>query len=240
MNVRRVVAAAVAATAGVAGVVGYVVLRDDDSSADSSRDYSVDLAVVGDSFIEQSRDQIQALAETAGLTADVQGFGGSSICSWDPQIDELAADPPRILVLSFAGNDIPKPGNCFNSTGKEYGPEGTAVRYRVDLDDVLAMFPDSQVYVVPPPPIRDPPFEAQAVAMRAMYREAIEDHDGLRVIDVATTLDPDDEGFVESLPCEEWDECPASGEVTLRKPDGIHLTPAGAERYARAVIAALD
>lgn len=240
MNVSRVVAAAVVAAAGVAAVAGYVVLRDDDSSADSSRDFSLDLAVVGDSFIEQSHDQIQALAEADGLDAEVLGFGGSAICSWDPQIDALAADPPEILVLSFAGNDIPKPGNCFNSTDKEYGPEGAADRYRDDLDDVLAMFPDSQVYVVPPPPIRDPEFEAQAVAMRAMYREAVDDHDGLRIIDVATTLDPDGEGFVATLPCEDWDECPATGEVTVRKTDGIHLTPAGAERYARAVIAGLD
>lgn len=240
MNVRQVVAAAVAATAGVAGVAGYVVLRDDDSSADSPLEWSLDLAVVGDSFIEQSRDQILALAEADGLRADVMGFGGSAICSWDPQIDQLAEDPPKILVLSFAGNDIPKPENCFNSTDQPYGPEGAADRYRDDLDDVLAMFPDSQVYVVPPPPIRDAKFEAQAVAMRAMYREAIEDHDGLRLIDVATTLDPDDEGFVPTLPCEEWDDCPATGEVTVRKTDGIHLTPAGAERYARAVIAALD
>jgi hypothetical protein len=242
MNLRRVVAAGVATTAGVAGALAFVVLRDNDSSAENSTS-RLDLAVVGDSFVELSHDQILALADADGLTTEVYGFGGSAICNWDPQLADLAENPPEVLVLSFAGNDIPKPDSCFNDTGKEFGPEGAAEHYRVDLDKWLDRFDfaDTEVYVVLPPPIRDAQFEAQAVAMRAMYIEAAEDRPGLHVINSATTLDPEGEGFVATLPCEDWDtDCPPSGEVAVRTvEDGIHLTPAGAERYARAILNAV-
>ena len=221
-----------------------VVLRDDDSSADDKtpHDKRLDLAVVGDSFVFQSREQLPALAEEHGLTSEVMGLGGAAICNFDPQLADLAEDPPAILVLSFAGNDIPKPDSCFNNTDHEFGPEGAAEHYRTDLDEVLDQFDfaNTEVYVVLPPPIRDARFEAQAVAMRAMYIEAAEDRPGLHVINSATTLDPDDEGFVATLPCEDWDtDCPATGEVTVRQDDGIHLTAPGAERYARAVLNAV-
>jgi hypothetical protein len=42
---------------------------------------------------------------------------------------------------------------------------------------------------------------------------------------------------VPALPCEDWDaECPTGGEIVVRQDDGIHLTPAGGERYARAIL----
>jgi lysophospholipase L1-like esterase len=253
MNVRQRAAAGVAAVAVVAGVVGYVTIGDDDSSAgngdttssststssgDGDRTAPETLSIVGDSFIYQSRDALAERAGAAGLTADIRGIGGAAICNWDPQWEDIAEQEPDALVLSFAGNDIPD--SCFNPTDTEYPPEQTAAHYREELDRILAMFPDdTETYVVLPPPIRDVPFEARATAMREMYRAAVDDHPGLRIIDVATTLDPEGAGFVADLPCESWEECPASGEITVRDPDGVHLTDAGAQRYARAVIGAI-
>lgn len=247
MNVRQRAAAGVAAVAVVAGIVGYVVVGDDDSSAGNGLGTSSStstspgdvtapetLSIVGDSFIFQSRDALAERAGAEGLTADIRGIGGAAICNWDPQWEDIAEQSPDVLVLSFAGNDIER--SCFNPTDTVYPPEQTAARYREELDRILAMFPDSQTYVVLPPPIRDVPFEARATAMREMYRDAVDDHPDLGIIDVATTLDPEGAGFVADLPCESWEECPASGAITVRDPDGVHLTDAGAQRYARAVL----
>ncbi len=96
------------------------------------------------------------------------------------------------------------------------------------------------MYVVPPPPVRDAPFEANAAAMRTMYDGFVADHPDVQVVDVIPALGPGGQ-FHASLPCESWESaaCEADGTVQLRQQDGIHLTPAGGARYARAVLDAV-
>jgi hypothetical protein len=232
-----VVAAAVALAAAVvvAAAVAVVGRAGDDSPTGSA--LGPDLVVVGDSFAQQSNPQLEALTRERDLTLRAYGMGGTSICHFESVFDDLAQSPPRVLVLSFAGNDLPN--SCFNPTGEVRDAATVAAGYRPELDAVVARFLDlgSQVYVVLPPPIRDARYEARASAMRAVYREAHDREPELGLIDSASTLDPDGQGFVEALPCEDRDTgCPAAGEVVVRQDDGIHLTPAGGERYARAIL----
>jgi len=231
-----VIVGAVAALAVVAAVA-VVVLRGGDDDSPSGGDFGSDLAVVGDSFAQQSNPQLDALAHEQGFTLQAFGMGGTSICHFADVLDDLAASPPRVLVLSFAGNDLPH--SCFNPTGEVRDAETVAAGYRPELDEVTARFLElgSKVYVVLPPPIRDAQYEARASAMRQLYRSAHEAEPAVGLIDTAGRLDPDGVGFVPALPCEEWDtDCPASGEIVVRQDDGIHLTPAGGERYARAIL----
>jgi len=231
--------AMVAVAAVAVGAAAVLIPVTGESSDDESA--RLDLVVLGDSFVEHSRDQIAAYAEAQGLDAAVMGLGGTAICNWDDKLQAYAADPPETMVISFAGNDIPH--TCFNPTDESRDAATVAAAYREDLDSVIEMFAaaGSELHAVVPPPIRDVQFEERAAAMRVMYAEAADDHPDLHLIDSATQLDPDGTGFVESLPCASWDtDCPAGGTVVVRQADGIHLTPAGAERYARAIVDGLD
>jgi lysophospholipase L1-like esterase len=244
MPSRRVMLLGSAAAVLVVAIVAVAVtaLNDDDSSADAPQ--PMDLAVVGDSFAEQSRDAILQMGEEHGLETSVDAFGGSSLCAWMPRLGELRDAPPRLLVLSFAGNIFQ---TCVNPSCAEecqdQDPAVTAARYREHLDLVLALFESAstEVYVVSPPPIASPTLEPHAAAMREMYQAALADHPELHLIDSSTQLDPDGQGFQPTLPCSEADDCPpGEEEVTVRQDDLIHLTPAGARRYAQAIFDALE
>jgi hypothetical protein len=83
-------------------------------------------------------------------------------------------------------------------------------------------------------------FESNAKAMRTMYARFAREHPEVTLIDVTTELGTDHQ-FHASLPCEPWEqaECAADGTIVLRTDDGIHLTPAGGERYARVLLDAI-
>jgi hypothetical protein len=234
---RRLVAVGAVALVLLAGVAVTTRLALDNSSDDAAGDFGLDVALVGDSFAQQASAQFLALAEAEGLDAEASAMGGTSICHFEDVLADLHERRPHILVLSFAGNDTPN--SCFNPTDEAREAETVAADYRPELDAVIDQFADTgaEIYVVLPPPIRDPQFEARASAMRSVYREAKESHPDLHLIDSASRLDPDGEGYVEALPCEEWDtDCSAGGAIVLRQDDGIHLTPAGGERYARSIL----
>lgn len=230
MSVRTGLAAGVVVAVGVA-----LVLRWHDSSS------RLDVAVVGDSFMEQARDQFLAHTADRNAEAEVSALGGTGVCDWNDQLDEILDERPRALVLSFAGNDLTP---CMKRTAAASTPDQTAAEYADDLDGWAARFravsPRTQIYLVMPPPVAKPEFEANAAAMRAMYQRFAATHPGTTLVDVSPELGPDHR-FHAALPCESWETatCGANGTIELRKTDGIHLTPAGGERYARAVLAAL-
>lgn len=225
----------------VAGAV--VFLRGDDEPADAAP--PLDIAVIGDSFAQQSAEQIVAQAEERQLHAEVSALGGTALCSFDGQLEALVERRPEILILSFAGNNLQQ---CINPTcvsggelgeGCEYqSPAEVGDLYRQDVEEVLADWEgrETDIYVMVPPPVLEGPFEEMASAMRAMYQELVADHPDVGLLDPTPRLDPEGQGFVERLPCEDWDQdCEADGTVIVRQDDGIHLTPAGGERYARAL-----
>jgi lysophospholipase L1-like esterase len=220
-------------------VVAIFALRadtDDDEPASDGPE-GVDLAMVGDSFAQQSLEQLRALAERQDMTVELYAYGGSALCSWDGQLRDLAAREPDRLVLSFAGNDLQP---CINPTGESRSPEVVALGYAEDLSGVIDLFraAGTDLYVVEPPIIGDPPYEANAAAMREMYRDAGLLHPGLEVIDVSDALAPD-RAFHAALPCEADEVCGPDGMVVVRQDDRIHLTPAGGQRYAEAIVAAI-
>lgn len=250
----RRVALAVGAAVLASGIVAVAVaVLNDDGSADpngsSQTGDPVDLAVVGDSFVEQSTDAIVEQAEDRGWDVSVDAFGGTALCAWMPRLEELREAPPRMLVLSFAGNIFQPCVNpsCDPDAGLESCqdmPSDVVARsYRDDLRLVRDLFrgTGTAIYVALPPPIEEPAFEQRAASMREMYRAAHDEDSELRLIDTATRLDPDGQGFRRTLPCIEVDGCgPGEDQVTLRQDDGIHLTPAGGRRYAQAIFDVLD
>ncbi len=201
----------------------------------------LDVAIAGDSFMELTRDQFRVHADQLGMTDDISAFGGTAACDWRKQVAGYAERHPRVLILSFAGNDVtpcmlrtPEPSSAAQ-TADEYESDFTAM-----VADVEKTSPDTKIYMVPPPPVRDAVFESNAAAMRAMYDRFAREHPEVTLIDLTTELGSDHQ-FHASLPCESWEraECAADGTIVLRTDDGIHLTPAGGERYARVLLDAI-
>jgi lysophospholipase L1-like esterase len=206
-----------------------------------NREDQLDLALVGDSFADQAQASFLAHAATDRKTAEVSAYGGIGVCDRVDALADIAQRSPRVLILSFAGNDITP---CMLRTDTPSSAEETAEEYQSDFEGVLADFraasPGTRVYVVPPPPIRDAQFETNAAAMRAMYGRLVDEFPDITIVDVTPQLAPDHQ-FHASLPCEDWEDlyCQPDGTVVLRQDDGIHLTAAGADRYARAMLAAI-
>jgi lysophospholipase L1-like esterase len=207
----------------------------------SGGDSDLDVAIAGDSFIELTRDQFRAHADQLGMTNDVSAFGGTAACDWKEEVAAYAERHPRVLILSFAGNDVTP---CMLRTPEPSSAEQTADEYESDFTAMVAgveeTSPDTRIYMVPPPPVRDAVFESNAAAMRSMYDRFAREHPEVTLIDVTTELGADHQ-FHASLPCEPWEqaECAADGTIVLRTDDGIHLTPAGGERYARVLLDAI-
>lgn len=236
---------AVAAVVGlvvvvVAAVFGVVALITGDSSDGDDADDRLDVAIVGDSLIEQSRDQFQAHAEDQGLSVETFAFGGSAPCDWMEVFEDFAAARPRRLIVSFAGNDSTP---CVNpGGGPPRDPQTIADAYAEMMPGIVDLFAgtDTEVYVVVPPPVGEPASEPAAVAIRAMYRDLADERPAVSLVDPAPLLGPDG-AFHQTLACEAWEatECDAGGSVTVRRDDGIHLSPAGGERYARTLLEAI-
>jgi lysophospholipase L1-like esterase len=183
-----------------------------------------------------------AHAGDQGLVVETFALGGSAPCDWAELgvFDDLAADPPHHLIISFAGNDYTP---CINPTGgPPRDPQTIADAYAQDMPGIIEPFQGTgtEIYVVLPPPVGEPASEPAAAAIRAMYRDLAEDHPDVTVVDPAPLLGPDGR-FALSLPCQEWEAagCAADGTIVVRNADGIHLSPAGGERYARMLLEAI-
>jgi lysophospholipase L1-like esterase len=247
---RRLILAVAVVLVIVAGAGAAVALARDDPGADDATPPAgpageapaepVDVAIVGDSLIEQSRDQFVAHADEEGLSVETAAFGGSAPCDWMEAFQGFADAPPAVLIISFAGNDSTP---CINpGGGPPRDPQTIADAYAEDLPEILDLFAGTRtaLYVVVPPPVGEPASEPAAVAIRSMYRELVADRPEVTLVDPAAALGPDGR-FHPALPCEDWeaDACSADGTVGLRRDDGIHLTPAGGERYARVLLDAI-
>lgn len=247
---RRLILAAAVVLLIVVGAGAAVALARDDPGADDATPPAgpageapaepPDVAIVGDSLVEQSRDQFVAHADEQGLTVETAAFGGSAPCDWMEAFQGLADAPPAVLIISFAGNDSTP---CINpGGGPPRDPQTIADAYAEDLPEILDLFAGTRtaLYVVVPPPVGEPASEPAAVAIRAMYRDLAAQRPEVTLVDPAPALGPDGR-FHPALPCEDWeaDACRADGTVELRRDDGIHLTPAGGERYARVLLDAI-
>jgi hypothetical protein len=228
----------------VAAAAAVAVTRDGGSDSpgpgEAAAGDRLDVAIVGDSLIEQSRDQFAAHAGELGLSVEAVAFGGSAPCDWQEEFEQYAAERPRALVVSFAGNDNTP---CINPTGGGFrDPQTIADAYAAMVPGILDLFEGTatDLYLVLPPPVAPPASEPAAAAIRDVYRAIGAARDDVTVVDPGPVLGGDS-AFHLALPCEPWEQavCGPDGTVAVRRDDGIHLTEAGGERYARALLAAL-
>jgi lysophospholipase L1-like esterase len=199
------------------------------------------VAVFGDSLT------LQAWLDLAGLVAE-QGqllrgapLPGEALCDARDDIElTLATRPPVILVVAFVGNNNTP---CTErATGEELGR-----RYEEDARAIVAAAGARGVPVrlVTPPAMGDPTFASNADAVASAYA-AVADEPGVELVDGRGLLSPD--GYATALPCEPAElvrpSC-TNGAITVRDPDGLHLSApdatgysGGARRWARTLAAA--
>ena len=192
------------------------------------------LLVFGDSVTVLSESQAQFLLG-GKYTLVFRAMGGSALCDWIPEsaFDKAYYRPSRVVV-AFTGNNL---SPCAAHAYAAGGELGLIANYRTALQQMHSAFAGTPMTVLaapasrpatpghPAPPNGDP-------RLNQMYHD-LSDQLGMHYDTRADdTLTPGHR-FVWNRPA-----FPGTGPlITVRKPDGVHVTPAGALYYAAAFVA---
>jgi hypothetical protein len=197
----------------VAGVVLFVVWWWPALARDPDR---LDVLVVGDGLVTQARDDLARRVRQNGESVEVVDAPASTLCESRGDVDDLAAKRhPSTVVLSFA-----RLGTCSAA---------------FDLST------DARIVVLGQPP--STPTQAADLDAIASFADA----NGYDYVDPTHLLGTSSEET--RIGCQWWDTpgagedrpglgtCQPDGQVTVWA--GGSLTPAGSERFARALVGAL-
>jgi hypothetical protein len=143
--------------------------------------------------------------------------------------DMRAYDPEVVVFLVGANDDQPlEVGNQVDDFGSDGWKAEYARRVGAVMDRLLAEH--RTVVWVGQPVMRAADFDARMQVMNAIYQQEAARRTGAIYFDSRPVLSDAGGGYRPYLP-------DPSGTMTLmRAPDGIHLTPAGGRRLARAVL----
>lgn len=139
--------------------------------------------------------------------------------------DELIPTDPEVAVVMFGANDsqgMVIEGDAYQPSSEEWQAE-----YRRRVGFVMDQLRgDGRLVVwVGQPRMRDDGFDERMGVLNDIYAEEAEARPWVSFLDSRPVLSPDGDGYqVES------------GGTTLRAPDGIHLSRAGADLLAAAVL----
>jgi hypothetical protein len=192
----------------------------------SVRADSVRVVLVGDSIATELAHFLRPPLADAGLTLEVNAFGGTAACDW---YDGFEIGPGDVLVLSFIGNgDRP----CARVDGRLRSPEELVELFRWDLTQHTdrALAAGATVALVGQPPVSErSPYVAVADGINAAAADLAASRDDVVVIDAGATLRTRAGAFTEwlaPLPEERdrLDDADA-GRVRVRNADGVHLCP---------------
>lgn len=146
--------------------------------------------------------------------------------------DMRAYDPEVVVFLVGANDDQPlEVGNQVN----DFGSDGWKAEYARRVGSVMdrLLMEHRMVVWVGQPVMRAADFDAHMQLMNSIYREEAATRPGVVFFDSRPVLSDAGGGYRPYLP-------DGSGAMTLmRAGDGIHLTPAGGRRLARAVLDAV-
>lgn len=139
--------------------------------------------------------------------------------------DELLPTEPEVTVVMFGANDSQGmliDGNPYQPSSPEWQAE---YRRRVAFVMDQLRGEGRLVVWVGQPHMRDGGFDERMGVLNAIYAEEAESRPWVRFLDSRPVLSPDGDGYqVEA------------GGTTLRSPDGIHLSRAGSDALAAAVL----
>ena len=194
--------------------------------------------VVGDSLTAQSEPAARALVADMGnpVALTVRAVPGSGLLTgfdWIGELDRLVTGTnPQIIVAEFIGNYFPPylhdPDGQTVSPGSPAFYEAWATRTSAAM--TVMTRGGATVFWVLGPDMRDPTLDTIRHGIDTIYRSQRQQWSSTQFVDGYAALSP--HGYVDTLPGRR-------GPETVRRDDGVHLTPAGAERLVQSVAAAI-
>jgi uncharacterized protein len=196
---------------------------------------------VGDSLgIDFGQTLVNDLAATGSVHAILDGHIDTGLArpdyfDWQSELQgDLARYQPQAVVVFIGAND---PQNFVDGgTAVAYGTQAWTDAYarRVGAFMQAATSAGARVLWVGMPPMADPVLNGKMQVLNGIYQGEASTHRGVTYFPSWNVLAGPQGGYTAFLP-------DASGnEISVREPDGTHISPAGGERLSRAAIAALD
>ncbi len=199
------------------------------------------LWVGGDSMAQVFGQSVVAKAvERGDITATLDyristGLTRPDFFDWPGHIDEtVLPSDPEVVVIMFGANDA-QSMSLDGRTEQVRTPAWQAeYRQRVaaTMDQLVA--DDRLVVWVGQPVMRDKGFSERETILDGIYRDEASRRPWIRFVDTRSIFSPDGRTYTAYLPGSQGTP------VLMRKEDGIHLTRAGGDRLADAVLALVD
>jgi len=156
--------------------------------------------------------------------------------NWPLQLQEqMKSFDPGAVVVMWGANDNQ---GLETSSGKvhQFGSDGWKKEYRKRIEDVIAiLFAGGvrRIYWVGQPVMPDATYDRQIRLMNDLFESAAARHDGVTYVDAYQLFSNANGGYTQYLEDD-------NGETQqVREADGEHLTYAGGQRLAKAVMAAI-
>jgi hypothetical protein len=197
------------------------------------------LLVAGDSMTEALGPGILDAADRTGVVSGTHELRYSSgltrpdYFDWPAELATLLArDDPEAIVVMLGANDAQGILTANGPAG--FGSPDWVAEYRVRVAAVMDLLRDGArtVYWIGQPIMRSDTFDARMRLVSDIYRQEAERRDGIRFIDTRAM-------FAKAGAYSDYLPGSDGNPVLVRREDGIHLTPAGADRLAAAVIDAI-
>lgn len=198
------------------------------------------LWVGGDSLAIRFGESLVRIADDSGmidarLDARIStGLARPDYFDWPQELARVTGEnDPDIMVMLFGSNDsqgiMDPAGEVFRAHS-----EGWQAEYRRRVAQTMDMVaaPDRLVVWVGLPPMRDGDFSARLAEIDRIYREEADHREGVIYVDTWRLFSDNGGHYIAYL-----DD---GGNVAqVREPDGVHLTRAGGDRLADAVMQAI-
>jgi uncharacterized protein len=195
---------------------------------------------IGDSLGEDLGFQMQndlGATGVADLAMDSQGDTGlanQGYYDWPTELQtDIESSHPEIVVIFLGAND--GQGFLVNGAAADFGSPPWITAYTSRVDQMLQECHQAgaRVVWVGMPPMQDATLNSEIQQIDAIFQQQVAKYSGSVFMSSAPVLAPGGE-FTPDITT-------SSGETeTIRTPDGVHLTAAGAELLSQAVISQID
>ena len=198
------------------------------------------LLMAGDSMTEAAGPALLDASERTGVidaTHELRyssGLTRPDYFDWPARLATLLAErDPEAVVVFMGANDAQ--GIQTPSGPVSFGTDAWVAEYRARVAAVMDLLTADgrTVYWIGQPVMRESGYDGRMALLTRIYREEAERRHDVRFLDTRATFSGPDGGYSAYLP-------DAAGRpVLVRRDDGIHLTPAGADRLVALVMQAI-
>jgi hypothetical protein len=198
------------------------------------------LLIAGDSMTESAGPALLDAADATGvIRADRElryssGLTRPDYFDWPARLGQLVAEHDAEAVVVWLGaNDAQGIQTPNGPAG--FGTDAWIAEYRARVAAVMDQLAQDgrTVYWIGEPIMRSAEFDARMRLITDIYREEATRHERVRFIDTRALFSDDGGSYSAYLPGSDGQP------VLVRRDDGIHLTPAGADRLAPTVMDAI-